>query len=224
MKMPNWRRLTCAWPLWLAGCAQWPAQAPLPAPPAAAAAPSWNAPLPAPAGGASARTEDLRLWWARFEDPLLVSLVDAAQQASPTLSAAGHRIAQPQAAQSQPIGGHVDADQWLAKVRFDGGCHGAHGQIGTHMNQSLHLRFVQGFKPLHDLLWGELGHRNRACGLEAMAGHHLKAAGGEELRNDGVSWRPIRREHTNAFGVANGLQAFEHRNRRSDKRNAGQSL
>jgi NodT family efflux transporter outer membrane factor (OMF) lipoprotein len=98
MKMPNWRRLTCAWPLWLAGCAQWPAQAPLPAPPAAAAAPSWNAPLPAPAGGASARTEDLRLWWARFEDPLLVSLLDAAQQASPTLSAAGQRIAQARSA------------------------------------------------------------------------------------------------------------------------------
>lgn len=97
MKMLHWRRLTCAWPLWLAGCAQWPAQAPMSAPvveAAAAAAPSWNAPLPAPAGGDPARAEALRGWWARFEDPLLAGLIDAAQQASPTLSAAGQRIAQ----------------------------------------------------------------------------------------------------------------------------------
>jgi len=100
MKMLHWRRLAWTGPLWLAGCAQWPMQAPqppvrpAPAMPAPAAAPSWQAPLPATAGAADERAEALRAWWSRLEDPLLTELIQAAQQASPTLSAAGQRIAQ----------------------------------------------------------------------------------------------------------------------------------
>jgi hypothetical protein len=32
----------------------------------------------------------------------------------------GQRILQTQAAQGQPIGGYIDPNQWLAKVRFNG--------------------------------------------------------------------------------------------------------
>ena len=78
----------------LAGCA---GLAPLPAAsPATAAqlqastlAPSWQAALP-PGNTAS----DLSRWWSRFDDPLLGSLVDAAQVASPTVAAAASRIEQ----------------------------------------------------------------------------------------------------------------------------------
>lgn len=100
MKMLHWRRLAWTGPLWLAGCAQWPMQAPQPparpalAMPAPAAAPSWQAPLPATPGAADERAGALRAWWSRLEDPLLTELIQAAQQASPTLSAAGQRIAQ----------------------------------------------------------------------------------------------------------------------------------
>ena len=78
----------------LTGCA---GLAPLPAAsPAAAAqvqastlAPAWQAALPL---GNTA--SDLSRWWSRFDDPLLGSLVDAAQVASPTVAAAASRIEQ----------------------------------------------------------------------------------------------------------------------------------
>lgn len=74
--------------LWLAGCAvsrpPGSVEAPLP--------PQWHAPLPH--GGTLA---DLRQWWQQFDDPVLVDLVSAAQDASPTLASAGTRIAQARA-------------------------------------------------------------------------------------------------------------------------------
>lgn len=72
----------------LTGCAvHGPKPAPLPAPPAA-----WSAPVPH--GG---QPQQLRDWWQRFDDPQLLALIDAAQQASPTVAAAAARIAQAQA-------------------------------------------------------------------------------------------------------------------------------
>lgn len=73
-----------------AGCA-----APLPALPAPDTRPaaSWHAPLPH--GGSVA---DLRQWWERFDDPLLPALIDAAQDASPTLAQAGANLADARAA------------------------------------------------------------------------------------------------------------------------------
>ena len=56
-------------------------------------APAWVAPLPH--GG---EVGALQRWWTQFDDPLLAELVQAAQAASPTLSAAGARIAQARAA------------------------------------------------------------------------------------------------------------------------------
>jgi multidrug efflux system outer membrane protein len=64
---------------------------------ARAAPPVWQAPPPADAV-ADPRAEALRAWWARFDDPLLLALIDAAQQASPTVSVAGQRIAQARSA------------------------------------------------------------------------------------------------------------------------------
>jgi outer membrane protein, multidrug efflux system len=53
---------------------------------------TWQGALPH--GGDTAALRD---WWARFDDPLLVRLVDAAQAASPDLAAATARIAQARA-------------------------------------------------------------------------------------------------------------------------------
>ena len=57
------------------------------------------APLPlawqsgaAPSGADSAAR--LRAWWQRWNDPLLLALLDSAQQASPTVAAAATRVAQ----------------------------------------------------------------------------------------------------------------------------------
>lgn len=72
----------------LAGCA-------LPRPPAAVEAavpPRWQAAVPH--GG---RPADLQRWWQQLGDPLLPELIAAAQSASPTVSAAGARIAQARA-------------------------------------------------------------------------------------------------------------------------------
>jgi NodT family efflux transporter outer membrane factor (OMF) lipoprotein len=74
---------------WLASCAITP-------PPARVAADlpaQWQAPLPH--GGTVAQ---LSQWWQGLGDPLLVELIDAAQQASPTLAAARARVEQARAA------------------------------------------------------------------------------------------------------------------------------
>jgi len=59
------------------------------------AASAWQAPLPA-----SERAADLRRWWAQFDDALLSQLIDAAQAASPTVSAAANRVEQARAART----------------------------------------------------------------------------------------------------------------------------
>ena len=79
--------LSCTWAAatLLAGCASTP-----PAPssvPAVALAAAWQAPLPH--GGATA---ELARWWTQFDDPVLTDLQQAAQKASPSLSAARARI------------------------------------------------------------------------------------------------------------------------------------
>ena len=60
------------------------------------AAAQWTAPLPQdlPHQGQLA---DLSNWWQRLDDPLLVGLIDAAQNASPTVASAVMRIAQARA-------------------------------------------------------------------------------------------------------------------------------
>ncbi len=91
----------------LAGCAV-PlfGQSPTPAAPAAPAhaaaaaaagpgvpASAWSAPLPH-----AGQPTDLLRWWSQFDDPVLLSIVDAAQRASPSLASATTRIAQARAA------------------------------------------------------------------------------------------------------------------------------
>lgn len=74
--------------LWLAGCA-------VSRPPETVSAdppPQWYAPLPH-----NGTLSDLTRWWQQFNDPLLVDLIAAAQTASPTVAAAGTRIAQARA-------------------------------------------------------------------------------------------------------------------------------
>ncbi len=102
-----------AWAAWtllgasllLAGCASLgePA-APAPMPQVAA---SWQTPLPH--GG---EASDLVRWWSSFNDPLLPTLIDAAQAASPTLVSAAARIEAARAsrvAAGAALGPRVDA-------------------------------------------------------------------------------------------------------------------
>ena len=76
----------------LAACSSGPA----PLPPAATAAadspPQWNAPLPH-----RGELTALTAWWQQFDDPVLVTLIDAAQVASPSIASAASRIARSRA-------------------------------------------------------------------------------------------------------------------------------
>lgn len=128
LALPGWRRAHPAAASVLAlavlsGCASrvsgpgGPGGASGGAAPVAAAAPTatlpaaWQASQPAglvaAAPGAAAtdpRAEALRRWWSQFDDPQLLALIDAAQQASPTLSAAELRIAQARSARTRADG------------------------------------------------------------------------------------------------------------------------
>lgn len=91
------RRLAYAsLPLLLAACSVMrpPARVDAPAPA------QWQTPAPAalPHGGSP---QDLATWWAQASDPLLVELIAAAQDASPTLASAAARIAEARAARVQ---------------------------------------------------------------------------------------------------------------------------
>lgn len=72
----------------LSGCALAPPAARL----ADAAPPAWSAPVPH--AGSRAELVD---WWRRFDDPLLASLIDAAQANNPTLEQAAQRIVEARA-------------------------------------------------------------------------------------------------------------------------------
>ena len=82
----------CCVVFWLGACAVVapPASVPLAAPP------QWQAPLPH-----NGSLTDLSLWWQSLGDPLLVQLVEAAQDASPTLASARSRIEQSRATRVQ---------------------------------------------------------------------------------------------------------------------------
>ncbi len=96
----------------LAGCAIAPAPR---AAPAALAPPSqWQAPLPH-----SGNVTDLTQWWQQLGDPLLVALLDAAQQASPSLASARSRVVQNRAALSQAraaLGPTLDGSASVARA------------------------------------------------------------------------------------------------------------
>ena len=80
--------------------AQWQAPLPvldsaaasLPAPPTPAPAATPDNPTASTPDTSAPAATDLRDWWARFNDPLLLALIDAARQASPTLASALGRI------------------------------------------------------------------------------------------------------------------------------------
>ena len=71
--------------LLLAGCAvgRPPAQVPVSPPP------GWHAPLPH-----AGSVERMATWWQRLDDPLLLELIGAAEEASPTLAQARSRLLQ----------------------------------------------------------------------------------------------------------------------------------
>ncbi|GAA5235232.1 efflux transporter outer membrane subunit [Verticiella sediminum] len=73
--------------MFMAGCASLPPASHSPAA-TDSIADRWHAPLP-PGG----QWEDLRRWWSTFDDPTLLSLIDAAQTVSPTIAQAGAAIA-----------------------------------------------------------------------------------------------------------------------------------
>lgn len=88
--MPRAASAMCA-ALLVSGCALSP-PGPAPAPPLPE---TWNAPRPALAHDGSPAS--LAQWWARFDDPLLSQLIDAAQKNNGDLAQAAARIAQARA-------------------------------------------------------------------------------------------------------------------------------
>ena len=98
----------------LPGCAFIPPDTPAPA----VAPAAWSAPLPH-AGSADALVD----WWSRFDDPVLVRLVDAAQQNNPTLEQAALRIAEARA--NARIAGAALAPALDANVSVSRGRNGA---------------------------------------------------------------------------------------------------
>ena len=102
--------------LLIAGCAT-PVPDLTPGSAAVPVAAQWHAPLPH--GGQLA---DLNLWWAQFDDPLLLRLIEAGQQVSPTLAQASARIADARAAsvgQSAALLPSVDASLASSRGRTD---------------------------------------------------------------------------------------------------------
>jgi NodT family efflux transporter outer membrane factor (OMF) lipoprotein len=100
----------------LVGCAVSP---PAPSIQAPAAPAAWQTPWPAAAAGPSAATPSGD-WWAGFGDPLLPSLIAAAQGASPTLSTAAARIEAARAARvaaGAALQPQVDAAASLSRTR-----------------------------------------------------------------------------------------------------------
>lgn len=112
----------------LAGCAS--LEPPQAAAAAAGPAAAWQAPLPAADPGA-----ELTRWWQQFNDPLLATLIDAAQAASPTIADARARIEQARAARvgsGAALGPTLDAGASASRGRFDIGA-----PVGTSAGASL---------------------------------------------------------------------------------------
>ena len=89
------RHLTAWVPLLLAAGLTACAGGPLPADvrdPAVTAPAQWQAPLPH-----EGKATDLARWWQQFDDPLLAEMMQAAQDASPSIASARTRIAQARA-------------------------------------------------------------------------------------------------------------------------------
>lgn len=81
--------------------------------PAPEAAPQWQAPLPH-----NGDVTDLTRWWQNLDEPLLVELLDAAQQASPSLASARSRVIQSRSALTQAraaLGPTVDGSASLGR-------------------------------------------------------------------------------------------------------------
>lgn len=100
----------------LAGCAA-TAPAPTPGSPAAPVAAQWHAPPPH-----AGRLGDLKQWWSQFDDPLLARLIEAGQQASPTVASAKSRIEQARAARvasGAALLPSLDATASASRGRFD---------------------------------------------------------------------------------------------------------
>lgn len=100
----------------LAACASTPPDT-TPGSASAPVASQWHAPLPH--GG---QVSDLSRWWSQFDDPLLVRLVEAGQQASPTIAAAKSRLEQARAARvaaGAALLPSLDATASASRGRFD---------------------------------------------------------------------------------------------------------
>ncbi len=92
---PSARALPFAASLLLGACSAFapPVAMPPTTPPPLDAPPAWQAPQPS----AAARQAALLDWWQQFNDPVLVVLIGAAQDASPTIASAASRIEQARA-------------------------------------------------------------------------------------------------------------------------------
>lgn len=96
----------------------------------AAAPPAWNAPLPH-----AGQTADLTRWWQSLGDPLLVELIEAAENVSPTLASATSRLTQARAALTTASG--ANQPTLNASLSAQRGVNATSPVVGTALQSSL---------------------------------------------------------------------------------------
>jgi len=169
--------------LWLGGCA-------LPRPPASVAAegPSqWHAPLPH-----QGTVADLQRWWEQLGDPVLVSLIGAAQAASPTLASATSRIAQARADRAAAVAALLPAVDGVASATR------GNQQQGTTLSSPISVAQagVQAAWEL-DLFGGGRAERDAAQARLAAAEagwHEARVAVAAETATSYLGWRTCQRQ------------------------------
>ncbi len=165
-----------------AGCSLLPQQAPVAAPLDSLAPPAWNAPLPH-----EGSTAALNRWWQSLGDPLLVELIDAAEQVSPTLASAGSRLLQARAALG--VADAANRPALNASLSAQRGVNSASPIAGTALQSSL------------DASWEiDLFGANRAAAGAAQARlqgtgaqwHEARVSVAAETASSYFSWRSCR--------------------------------
>lgn len=164
-------------PIWLVACAVQPppSSVPLPIPR------DWQAPLPH-----QGRLQDLSRWWQHLDDPVLVELIDAAQQVSPSMASATSRIVQARATEQMAAA--------AARPLADASASGSRGRqttiIGAPLATLSQVRLQASWEA--DLFGGLAANRSaaqaRLLGAQAQW-HDARVSVGAEVAQLYFSWR-----------------------------------
>ncbi len=180
------RPAACAAALLLTGCASWLIELPPPLSHVPSKAPAqWHAPQPH-----NGSLQDLASWWQQWQDPLMLELIEAAQKASPSLSAARSQMEQARstrvnagAALLPEIGGSASVGRSVARPGV---------AAATTAQAAVSLGNAQQPDWEIDLLGGNAATRDaaqeRLLGAQALW-HDARVAVAAELASQYLGWR-----------------------------------